>query len=93
MGDMAHHRDTPGFRRISDEQPLAPSCSTDSSHCVCCSDEAGPGRVLALLPGGMAVVDFGGATEQVCVDLIESAPGDIVLVHAKVAIARLGGMS
>lgn len=46
------------------------------------------GRVLALLPGGMATVDFGDAIEEVSVALIETAPGDAILVHAKVAIAR-----
>jgi len=41
-----------------------------------------------LLPGGMAAVDFGDAVEEISVALIETAPGDSVLVHAKVAIAR-----
>ena len=29
--------------------------------------------------------------EEISVELIDAEPGDIVLVHAKVAIARLGG--
>jgi len=59
--------------------------------CICCSDEAVAGRIVNLLPGGMAAADFDGIIEEVSVELIESAPGDIVLVHAKVAIARLSG--
>jgi hydrogenase maturation factor len=50
-----------------------------------------PGRVIELLPAGMALVEFAEGTEEVSVELIESAPGDIVLVHANVAIARSGG--
>jgi len=42
-----------------------------------------------MLPGDLAVVEFGGSTEEVSVALVESAPGDIVLVHAGVAIHRL----
>jgi len=59
--------------------------------CQCCSDEAVPAKVLALLPGGMAAVDLNGAIEEVSIELIESAPGDIVMVHARVAIARVSG--
>jgi len=66
-------------------------CSDDSHTCICCSDQAEPARVLALLPGGMASVDLNGVIEEVSVELTESAPGDTVLVHAKVAIARLSG--
>jgi hydrogenase maturation factor len=62
----------------------------DELHCISCSDEAIRGRVVELLPRGMATVDFGSVTEEVSVELVEAAPGDLVLVHAKVAIARLG---
>jgi hydrogenase maturation factor len=39
----------------------------------------------------MALVDLDGVIEEVSVELIDSAPGDTVLVHARVAIARLSG--
>jgi hydrogenase maturation factor len=79
---------SPNSRESRTQKPSRRSCTTDPSHCICCSDEAIAGRVLALLPGGMAAVDFGGAVEEVSVALIETAPGDSILVHAKVAIAR-----
>jgi hydrogenase maturation factor len=65
------------------------SCQ-DSHHCITCSDEAAAGRVLRLLPGNMADIDFGDSTEEVSVELVDSVPGDIVLVHAGVAIQRMG---
>ena len=43
------------------------------------------------MPGGMASVDLDGTIDEVSVELIDSAPGDMVLVHARVAIARLSG--
>jgi hydrogenase maturation factor len=61
----------------------------DTHHCISCSDEAVAGRVLSLLPGKMAAVDFGESTEEVSVELVECVPGDIVLVHAGVAIQRI----
>jgi hydrogenase maturation factor len=39
----------------------------------------------------MASVERNGAIEEISVELVESAPGDVVLVHAGVAIARSGG--
>lgn len=51
--------------------------------------QALPGRVVALLEDGMARVDVDGVGEEVSVELIDAAVGDIVLVHAKVAIGRL----
>ena len=57
--------------------------------CITCGDQALPGRVVALLEDGMARVDVDGVGEEVSVELIDAAVGDIVLVHAKVAIGRL----
>jgi hydrogenase maturation factor len=37
----------------------------------------------------MARVDSCGATEEVSLDLIDAAPGDVVLVHAGIAIGKL----
>ncbi|TDC81012.1 hydrogenase assembly protein HupF [Actinomadura sp. 7K507] len=61
------------------------SCAGE--HCVTCSDEAVPVRVLRLRDGGLADVDAGdGRVEQVSVALVDAEAGDTVLVHAKEAI-------
>jgi hydrogenase expression/formation protein HypC len=57
--------------------------------CITCGDQALPGRVVALLEDGLARVDVAGVGEEVSVELIGAAVGDLVLVHAKVAIGRL----
>ena len=57
--------------------------------CVTCSDEAVPRRVTALLEGGRATVDVDGAVEEVSVELVDAAVGDVVLVHAGVAIGKV----
>jgi hydrogenase maturation factor len=60
-------------------------CAGD--HCVTCSDEAIPVRVVRLRDGDLADVDVGdGRTEEVSVALVDAAVGDTVLVHAKEAI-------
>ena len=59
--------------------------------CVTCSDEAVPVRVVRLLDANLAVVDTGRSLEEVSVALVDAAVGDTILVHAKEAIARLGG--
>ncbi len=62
-------------------------CHDASGHCITCSDEAIPMRVVEI--GGDAAVcaDAGGVTHQVAVDLLDGvAPGVTVLVHAGVAI-------
>jgi hydrogenase expression/formation protein HypC len=45
-------------------------------------------RIVALRADGLASVDTGdGRTEEISVALVEAAVGDVVLVHAKEAIA------
>jgi hydrogenase expression/formation protein HypC len=66
-----------------------PECHGDV--CVTCSDEAVPVRVVRLLAANLAVVDTGRSLEEVSVALVDAAVGDTILVHAKEAIARLGG--
>lgn len=66
-----------------------PECHGDV--CVTCSDEAVPVRVVRLLNANLAVVDTGQSLEEVSVALVDAAVGDTILVHAKEAIARLGG--
>ena len=59
--------------------------------CITCSDEAVQVRVVRLLDADLAMVDTGQSLEEVSVALVDAAVGDTILVHAKEAIARLGG--
>ena len=62
-----------------------------SDHCVTCADEGVPMRVLEASDDGLAVcMDGEGSRSTVMTDLVGSvAPGEGVLVHAGVALARL----
>lgn len=62
-----------------------PECHGDV--CITCSDVAVAVQVRELLADGMAVVDTDAGPEEVSVALVEAGPGDVVLVHAKEAIA------
>ncbi len=67
-------------------------CGLDSAgHCMTCSDEALPAKVLRLeAMTEMALVTIDGATTEVDVSLVgDLVPGDMVLVHGGVAIERL----
>ena len=66
---------------------MSVACGAD--HCVTCSDEAHPMRVVAVEPSALAsCVDRDGGTSEVMTDLVGAlAVGDVVLVHAGVAIA------
>jgi hydrogenase maturation factor len=55
--------------------------------CITCSDAALPLRVRELLGGGLALVDTPAGPEEVSVALVDAGPGDVVLIHAKEAIA------
>lgn len=66
-----------------------PVCHDDV--CVTCSDAAVQVRVRELLDGDLAVVETGEGLEEVSVALVDVRPGDLVLVHAKEAIAVVGG--
>ena len=55
--------------------------------CLTCGDVAVAARVLALLPDGLARVDAGAEAEEISVALVEARVGDVVLVHAKEALA------
>ena len=66
-----------------------PHCTGDVR--IPCSDEAVQVRVVRLLEAGLAVVDTGESMEEVSVALVDAAVGDTVLVHAKEAIAVVGG--
>ena len=61
--------------------------------CITCSDMAVEVRVLRLLEDQMAVVDTGQGEETVSVALVSAGVGDTILVHAREAIAVVGGGS
>lgn len=65
--------------------PAVPDCHDEV--CVTCSDVAVAVRVRELLAGDLAVVDTDAGPEEVSVALVDAGPGDVVLVHAKEAIA------
>ena len=57
--------------------------SCDEHHCVTCSDEATPLRVDAVQPDGTAVC----GDVEVMTELVGAVtPGDVLLVHAGVAL-------
>jgi hydrogenase maturation factor len=64
-------------------------CSGD--HCITCSDEGVPMRVVEPHADGLArCATEDGATSEVMTDLVGMVePGDSVLVHAGVALVRL----
>ncbi len=70
---------------------MNPDGDCGSDHCVTCSDEGVPMRIVEPPADGVAVcVDAGGSRSAVMTDLVPSAAlGDAVLVHAGVALARL----
>lgn len=65
-----------------------PRCHGDV--CITCSDSAVEVTVRELLDGDLAMVDTDAGPEEISVALVEVAPGDHVLVHAKEAIAVVG---
>ena len=67
----------------------APACHDEV--CITCSDTAVAVRVVTLLPDDLARVDTESGQEEVSVALVRAAVGDTILVHAKEAIAVVGG--
>lgn len=67
--------------------PQLPECHDEV--CITCADIAVPVRVHELYADGLALVDTGSGLEEVSIALVDAAVGDLVLVHAKEAIAVL----
>jgi hydrogenase maturation factor len=61
--------------------------SCEQGHCITCSDEGVPLTVVAARPGALALCE---PDVEVMTDLVgQVEPGDVLLVHAGVAIARV----
>ena len=70
------------------QHPLMASCGSD--HCVTCSDEGRLAEVASVGDRGRAEVVAAGVRETIDVSLVDRvAPGDLVLVHAGMAIMVL----
>jgi hydrogenase maturation factor len=66
-------------------------CAIDDAHCITCSDEGIEMTVVALTQCGAQCRDPAGVDQRVETDLVEPVQtGDVLLVHAGVAIANLG---
>jgi hydrogenase expression/formation protein HypC len=68
-----------------------PECYGDV--CITCSDQAVEVTVVRLLGDDLALVDTGVSEETVSIALVDAAIGDVILVHAKEAIARVGAVA
>ncbi len=66
------------------------ACETGRT-CITCSDEGLILRIVSVAADGLArCVDDEGRHEEVQVDLIDApGAGDLVLVHARVALVRI----
>jgi hydrogenase maturation factor len=78
----------------SDGRGFTPACADE--HCITCGDQGLPLRIVALEGDGLARCSDDAAPSEpdttVDVQLVgEVAPGDLVLVHAGVALVRLDG--
>ncbi len=72
--------------------PILMACSIpEEGHCITCSDEALPARVVSLDPDqATALVEVEGETLEIDISLVEVVEcGDILLVHGGVALTRL----
>jgi hydrogenase maturation factor len=76
-------------RRLPEADGEAPAACTDEI-CITCSDEGRVVEVTVVHDDGRAEVSVGGRTETVDISLVEAGPGDLLLVHAGVAITLLG---
>ena len=72
---------------------LAPEPECTDEVCVTCSDEGRVAEVSAVHPDGRVDVVVAGRREAIDASLVTPvAPGDLLVVHAGVAITTLGGV-
>lgn len=61
----------------------------DPYHCATCADTADRATIVSVRGGDADVVLDDGTTMTTAIDLIpDASPGDVILVHQGVAIAR-----
>ena len=62
----------------------------DSFHCITCSDEALPLRVVSIdAVSGLARVESRGGYDEIDISLVDDVePGEILLVHGGVALSK-----
>ncbi len=71
-------------------QGQAVSCDAALGHCITCGDEGIPMQVLRAREDFAECCDETGARHEVATDLVAGiGAGEMVLVHAGVAIARV----
>ena len=71
-------------------QEAQPDCTDET--CATCSDEGRVAEVIDVEPDGRVTALVGGHREVVDASLVDRAePGDLLLVHAGVAITSLNG--
>ena len=69
-------------------------CAAQDPHCITCSDEGIEMTVVEMTQCGAQCRDPDGIDQRVEIDLVEPvAIGEVLLVHAGVAIANLGATS
>ena len=74
-------------------EPADAECRSDDGHCITCSDEGTPVRVLELAEGTARCVDDRGVIHAITVDLVGGIePAERLLAHAGVALTRLEGV-
>ena len=67
---------------------MSPEQICDEHHCITCSDEGVPMRVLETSDDGLARCEGDVEVMTALVGTVE--PGDELLVHAGVALVRIG---
>jgi phosphoheptose isomerase len=82
----------PGLLSDDDHDDMAATAACADDVCITCSDEGRVAEVRALLDEGRIEVLAGGHAERVDGRLVGALrPGDLVLVHAGVAVTTLTG--
>ena len=72
------------------ERHVTEHCTPGDAHCITCSDEGIEMTVVKLTQCGAQCRDPNGIDQRVEVDLVEPVQaGDVLLVHAGVAIATV----
>jgi hydrogenase maturation factor len=68
---------------------LGPEAACTEEVCITCSDEGRVAEVTAVYEDGRAEVLAGGRRETIDASLVDVGPGDLLLVHAGVAVSLL----